>query len=242
MLDQLVIGVRRAHLEAVSHAHAVPILQHVARKERLQLDEAQPVDDVVARGAFEQPFEEPLRWRRLTQPLLGVRGKERCTRRRIEVGDPRQVRPLEALHRCERELARTAEAVTPARRFRKRTRAGRGERANRTGNAPVPRRCREPAEAGIAGEELVRAVSGERDLHVLTRQAREFVDEQRGRVPERLVEVPDDLGEQRLRIGACLQLVVRGSERRGDETRVVALVVQALFGPREDAIRKVESR
>ena len=53
----------------------------------------------------------------------------------------------------------------------------------------------------VAAEELVAALAGERDLHVLRRELRHEVGRQRRRVRERLVERVGERGEEQRRVG-----------------------------------------
>ena len=81
----------------------------------------------------------------------------------------------------------------------------------------------------VAAEELVRALSRERDRHVAGRELRDGVEPERREVGDWLVQVPEEL-RQVDHVGGVgqLQLVVVGTERLGDEARVFEFVVRAL--------------
>ena len=93
-------------------------------------------------------------------------------------------------------------------------------RAARRDRQPLDQRPREPRQPGrpqrqevrgvgvVAAEELVAALAGERDLHVLRCELRDEVGRQRGRVGERLVE---GLGERGQELGG----VRAGARARG---------------------------
>ena len=72
----------------------------------------------------------------------------------------------------------------------------------------------------VAAEELVAALAGERDLHVLGRELRDEVGRKRRRVGERLVEGLGEGGEQERRVGLEHELAVLGAVALRDEPRV----------------------
>ena len=73
-----------------------------------------------------------------------------------------------------------------------------------------PNRCGE--QVGrirvVAAEELVAALAGERDLHVLGRELRDEVRRQRGRVGERLVERVRERRKEQRRVGLQNELAM----------------------------------
>ena len=77
----------------------------------------------------------------------------------------------------------------------------------------------------VAGEQLVAAVAGQHDLHVLGGELRHHVGRDRRRVAERLVEIPGEVLDDLDHVRPQDELVVLGAELRGDLPRVAELVV-----------------
>ena len=96
----------------------------------------------------------------------------------------------------------------------------------------VPDERRGPVreERIVAGEQLVAAVAGQRDLHVLAREPREEERREKRRIGERFVELGDGCRQEvdAIRAGKFLRRVF-GAESLGSELRPRRLV-EALFG------------
>src|SRR5439155_16139177 len=91
----------------------------------------------------------------------------------------------------------------------------------------------------VAAEQLVAALAGERDLHVLRRQLRDEICRQRGGVGERLVESRRERREQQRRIGAQYELAVQRAVALGDPPGVGELVEGAFREPDRERVQRL---
>ena len=82
--------------------------------------------------------------------------------------------------------------------------------------------------AAITTEELVAADPRENDLHVAARELSHQEGRDQRTVGDRLVHVPQQLGQQPHDVGLDQDLVVIGAEELGDFARVVEFVVETL--------------
>src|SRR5437588_200922 len=81
----------------------------------------------------------------------------------------------------------------------------------------------------ISGEQLIAAVAGEDNLDVLAREFRNHVRGDRGRISERLVEVPDQFVDHLTNIRSYHELVMLGAEFLRRQARVLQLVITILL-------------
>ena len=132
--------------------------------------------------------------------------------------------------------SRRSDRIRGGERGRRRGRAGgrparpSGPRGRAERSLPAPDE-RGRAMLAVAAEELVRALAGQRHGHVLGRHPRQRVEAERREVGDRLVQVPEEVGQvDDVALVGELELVVIGPERLGDEARVGELVVAALVG------------
>ena len=131
-----------------------------------------------------------------------------------------------ALHRITRAAASAAPARTPAACARP---------ASRPATAParqvLPRRGeRRRAVLPVAAEQLVGALAGQRDGHVLRRELGQREEAERGQLGDGLVQAPDQILERDALVRHReLDLVVVGAEQLGDATRVRELVALAVL-------------
>src|SRR5438270_9544264 len=73
----------------------------------------------------------------------------------------------------------------------------------------------------VAGEKLVRSLSAEEDLHLLTRLAADEIGGNDRRIRNRLIETPDELRQQLSEVGLQDELAIAGAELLRDEARVM---------------------
>src|SRR5205809_739692 len=118
-----------------------------------------------------------------------------ASRRMNFVVRPRSLRPAGSAG----AQTQVQEGVLPAHRRGPPPRDG-PHRPRRAGHVARPRLPAVPEMARVAGEQLVAAVSGEGDGHVLARDLRDVEGGHGGRISERLVEVPDELRQQVLNL------------------------------------------
>ena len=124
-----------------------------------------------------------------------------------------------ATHGIFRPEHRRGRAVAPRRACRGR----RGEPAQRSRERSIACGERGVPMPRVAAEQLVRALAGERDGDVLRGELGEREEAERREVGERLVEVPDELGELDVLLGEReLELVVVGAEELARRTRASA--------------------
>ena len=196
---------------------AVEVVEHVVdeRELRVEIERRRRADRASARSPGARP-------RASRSPAVASASSPRTSRRRSASSR----RPLIASSRSRRS---PAASVAP--------RAGPTRAPGRRARAPAPRSGRGSAAASratssaravlpVAAEQLVGALAGERDRHVLRRELGEREEAERRQVGERLVEMPDELRQVDLPLGEReLQLVMIGPEERGHFARVGELVV-----------------
>ena len=204
-LDELVVEERDADLERVRHRGAVEVVEHVVDERELAVEVERRRQRVVA-----------------TPPSRvaanGSRARSPSSRERARQSRARSVVELHAGRSSRAALDRVASASVP--------RAARVEPGRARSDAGAD--CAAPGEARptsatsaaarclrVAAEELVRALARERNGHMPGRELRESVEAEGREVGERLVEVPDELGEvDDVGRERELELVVVGAEVR----------------------------
>ena len=205
-LDDVVIEEGDAHLERMRHRDVVEVMEQCVDERR-----AGRRDRACRRAA------------RRRVPRLRADALARAAPSSAPASGPRAAslrssassRPLIARWRSTRVVARQASRT--GRSERSRARRGRERRPCRAAGLAQSSASARPARrrgAFVAAEKLVGALPGKRDGHAAARRTPR-ARRSRGRdVAERLVEVPDELGEvDRVVAERELELVVVGSER-----------------------------
>ena len=184
--DDVLIEERYPHLERVSHRHTVEVVEK-------RVDEGEPAVEV-QRGGERVVGEAARQGSSAPEHDRVVRGRERALRQRLP-----QLAIQPAAHRkmAIRRAGRGERPRRPTNAGRADTSRGRGGARPRTAEAlPAPGQ-RRGAVLLVAAEQLVRALTGERDRDLLGREPRERVEAQRREVREGLVEVPEEVRADR---------------------------------------------
>ena len=157
----------------------------------------------------------------------GRRGHEIGAQQRLEIVEKQRVPSRQAIVQRQRpstgEPLRAREPVTlvgAASAARDSTACARAADRGRNALGEQGR-----VEAQVAGEQLVAAVAGEHDRHLLARQLRHEIGRHRGRIAERPVVMPDERVDQIDRRRRDAELGVIGLEPLGRQARVRGLVV-----------------
>jgi hypothetical protein len=212
----------------VGHAHPVRLEQEVVDEVGAEVEVLQPGEQRRAPGlrpaqAMDGPRigdgapEQRAPLRRPEDLLEGEMGLERRQMRR----------PSEAL-----ELVVERDAAVPGGQPL-------GERRQCAGGAAEPG-GEEPGGVGlVAAEQLVPALPGEHDLHVLGGEPGDEVGRQRRGVAERLVRRRRDLGEQPRRVRPDDELVVVRAVAAGDKARPIELVERALLEADREGLHRI---
>ena len=208
-LDQPVVEERDAQLLRGRHRHLVRLHQQIVR----QPDAAIELEHALQRG---QPFGlRPLLREPLHQPFADAPRRQPREARLLVVGEGHRHSAVALLER----QRRPAQVLPRLRMTHERQRNG-GQRRRRAQLLHPQHR----AVDGVPGQQLVGAFAREHDHHFLPGALRQVVERHAGGVRDRLVHVPDQVGEETLEVlGGDQHLAMLGPQRAGHAARLVQL-------------------
>ena len=223
-LEQLVIEQRLARFERHRHAHPVDLGHDVVDEIGLDVHVQRAIERIASTGRRRRRARKPANGSASRHLVREVARVERVARVRLELAVGVLLRAASAgdSARCRSDRAPLTPSGSAAGQPAGDAAAGRTE--------PPPRRQLPAldAVARVAGPQLVAAVARQRDGDVLARRLRDVVGRHRGRIGERLVEMPGQLRQQIDDVGADDLLVLLDAEMPRDRPRVLELVEPVL--------------